>query len=278
MAGDEILIEGVAYIPSRKAAEECGYTQDYVGQLCRKGLITAKRMGGLWYIQLDSLKNYKKTADSYVPVAPRRDVSQGEVEIDFEGKKYVTASLAAEKIGYHPDYIGQLARSGAIPARRIGDRWFVESESLKNHKKEKDSLLAEVQTVATGVREDKDVYVNSVSRIQNLPHFTYHKEKDEPLPVLKRNLEPEEDTIPNPVPIRTYSSTKTYFLKESRVNDFHNIGARKTNDNTSRLLTTACVFLVIVLCAYISASAHVSGVLEEILSFEVLYRSSSFSL
>ena len=40
--GDENLIS------SKRAAESSGYAQDYIGQLARKGLIEARRIGGLW--------------------------------------------------------------------------------------------------------------------------------------------------------------------------------------------------------------------------------------
>ena len=60
---EEVVVDGKTYIASRKAALECGYAQDYVGQLARKGFIDAKRVSGQWYIHLESLKEYKRKAD-----------------------------------------------------------------------------------------------------------------------------------------------------------------------------------------------------------------------
>ncbi len=53
-----------------------------------------------------------------------------------EGKEYISASRAAEKSGYTSDYIGQLCRAKKIPGRLVGRTWYLDLESLLNHKKE----------------------------------------------------------------------------------------------------------------------------------------------
>ncbi len=271
MTGDEIIVEGVSYIPSRKAAEECGYTQDYVGQLCRKGLIEAKRMGGLWYINLESLKNYKKTADSYVPVAPRRQVSQDSTTIDLGGKKYITASLAAEKVGYHSDYVGQLARGGTISAHRIGDRWLVEEEGLRKHKEEKDSLLAEVQTISTGVR-DKNLESTSDRRTPKDPHFTYYRNEHQLFPNIEKRESNEEVKI---IIRRPEISSKNERIYVSRINEI------KTNRKSRLIFSSIAKALIGIVifggCLYLPISVLVGNGLTGFFSIEVLYRSSNFS-
>ena len=52
---NEITLEGEEYISSKRASELSGYAQDYIGQLARVAAIDAKRIGGLWYVSLDSL-------------------------------------------------------------------------------------------------------------------------------------------------------------------------------------------------------------------------------
>ena len=112
---DEVHIGDQTYISSKRAAQISGYAQDYIGQLCRSGLIEAQRIGGLWYVVLDSLYKHKQKADSYVPVAPRREPStEAESLVSFDGKDYVSASRAAELTGYHRDYVAQLGRAGTI--------------------------------------------------------------------------------------------------------------------------------------------------------------------
>ncbi len=72
---DAISLEGKEYISSKRASELSGYAQDYIGQLARKGLIHAQRVGGLWYISMASLVGYKTKADDYVPQQPERKES-----------------------------------------------------------------------------------------------------------------------------------------------------------------------------------------------------------
>src|SRR3989344_9003329 len=149
---DSMFIQGKAYISSKRASELSGYAQDYIGQLARKGLIDAQRVGGLWFVSQASLTEYKSNADRYTPQLPQKkeapDVSS---LISFDGKDPVSASRAAKITVYHPDYVGQLARSGAIISRQVGNRWYVDRAALLAHKKEKDGLLGAVQAQSVGI-------------------------------------------------------------------------------------------------------------------------------
>ncbi|MEK7148281.1 MAG: hypothetical protein AAB758_03200, partial [Patescibacteria group bacterium] len=51
------------------------------------------------------------------------------------GEDYISASKAAEKIGYSSDYIGQLCRAKKIPGKLVGRTWYVDLNSLLEHKK-----------------------------------------------------------------------------------------------------------------------------------------------
>jgi hypothetical protein len=48
--------------------------------------------------------------------------------------KYISAILASQKVGYSGDYIGQLCRLGKIPGELRGRTWYVDLNSLINHK------------------------------------------------------------------------------------------------------------------------------------------------
>ena len=183
---DEISIGGKQYISSKRAAELSDYTQDYIGQLARKRLIDAHRVGGLWYVSMDSLLQYKEKADSYIPVPPQNAVLRDkESLVSFDGKDYVSASRAAEITGYHPDYVGQLARGGTVLGRQVGNRWYVERTHIVGHKKEKDSLLAAVQSEAVGIvkPERSDAYAGE-SRDDAEPYFKYTSDDRDLLPVV----------------------------------------------------------------------------------------------
>lgn len=55
-------------------------------------------------------------------------------EITFEGVTYVSSKRASDVSGYAQDYIGQLARSGQIQARRVEGLWYVYMDSLDGYK------------------------------------------------------------------------------------------------------------------------------------------------
>ncbi|KKT80658.1 MAG: Cell wall surface anchored protein, partial [Parcubacteria group bacterium GW2011_GWF2_44_8b] len=52
-----------------------------------------------------------------------------------DGKEYISAVRAAEKIGYASDYISQLCRAKKIPGQLIGKSWYVDFASLVEYKK-----------------------------------------------------------------------------------------------------------------------------------------------
>ena len=188
---DEIQIDGLSYISSKRAGQISGYTQDYIGQLCRAGVVQTQKIGGLWYVTLDSLYQYKKKADSYVPTVPRKEaIQQTDTLMSFDGKEYISAARAAEITGYNKDYIGQLAREGVVLSRRITNRWYVERTGIVSHKKQKDALLGAVQAEAVGISRPS---VNETMHSETLesgtydgagPYLTYKNEEGDLLPVI----------------------------------------------------------------------------------------------
>lgn len=49
-------------------------------------------------------------------------------------KTFVKASVIAKDLGYTADYVGQLCRSGKVDAQLVGRSWYVERDSISNHK------------------------------------------------------------------------------------------------------------------------------------------------
>ncbi|MBI5003522.1 hypothetical protein HZC00_00295 [Candidatus Kaiserbacteria bacterium] len=155
MSTDIILDEG-KYISSKRASEMTGYAQDYIGQLSRGSLIDARRIGGLWYVSMDSLLAYKnkseevkqKVSTDHVNTFPDADSF-----VHLDGKEYISASRASKITGYNQDYVGQLARGGKVMSRQVGNRWYVDKSALLAHKQEKDSLLAAVQVQSVGIAQ-----------------------------------------------------------------------------------------------------------------------------
>lgn len=232
----EIDIGGTRYIASKIAATRTGYTQDYIGQLARGGLIEAKRVSGMWYILEESLRNYKEKADLFVPQPPQMPHSKQEadVSVSFDGKDYISAHRAAKITGYNQDYIGQLARAGTILSRQVGNRWYVDRESLLSHQKEKESLLAELQSKSVGILRQpiaEPVSTPIDQSVEPLTHFNYVQESAF-IPDASRNddststppsvsPDPEEEIIQKEsseaevsIPIRVMSNTFTTYEKE----------------------------------------------------------------
>lgn len=225
---DEMVVDGIAYIPTKRVAQISGYAQDYIGQLCRAGLVDSKRIGGLWYINLDSLYQYKKKADSYIPTAPRNvRVSDKDSLVSFDGRDYLSTSRAAEITGYHKDYVGQLARDRSILSKQIGNRWYVERDAIVGHKKEKDALLAAVQTDSVGLKREQSKPAAHAKSLENHSYsgrpaittmMNYTSDVGDLMPVLKdREEKAGQDApmasqlmsvpqmvMPQPIPIRRH--------------------------------------------------------------------------
>jgi hypothetical protein len=182
---DTVSLDGKEYISSKRASELSGYTQDYIGQLARGGNIDARRVSGLWYVRMDSLNAYKSAAETYKPQPPGRvQDTDPESLISFDGKDYVSASRAAKLTGYHQDYVGQLARSGTVLSRQVGNRWYVERTAILAHKREKDRLLAAVQAQAVGIapKAENKPETKEVVKVEEEPFFTYMHEENDLLP------------------------------------------------------------------------------------------------
>lgn len=192
---DDISLDGKQYISSKRASEEIGYSQDYIGQLARGGHIDAKRLGGMWYVSMESLSAYKTDTEVIKPATIKAVPTSNEPEslISFDGKDYVSASRASKLTGYNQDYVGQLARSGKILSRQVGNRWYVERDGILAHKQEKDSLLAAVQSESVGIysrpENTRAVETPVQTVVTNIPSLSYSKDSGDLLPQIE-----EKDT------------------------------------------------------------------------------------
>ncbi|MBI2610882.1 helix-turn-helix domain-containing protein [Candidatus Kaiserbacteria bacterium] len=187
---DDVVVDGETFISSRRASESSGYAQDHIGYLARKGVISARRIGGLWYISEHSLGEYKQQAESYKPEPPNAAsrTSDPEIIVSFDGREYVSATKGAELTGYHQDYVAQLAREGRILSRQIGTRWYIDRYALLAHKKEKDALLGAVQSEAVGLRKSPPSRQGQ-AHDEGGPYMTYTRDESDLLPIIKSDSE-----------------------------------------------------------------------------------------
>ncbi len=113
----------------------------------------------------------------------------------FDGKTYISVGRASKKLGYTADYIGQLCRAGKIDAKMIGRTWYVEWESLKNHKKSKKNR---VRRTAEEIRQDRvarlgqTVYVLDEELDANTEHPISNGVKNYKLPTVNEDCPPDE--------------------------------------------------------------------------------------
>src|SRR3989338_9872848 len=126
--GDELIFGEKIYISSARSAEITGYTNDYLGRLCREEKVLGKLVGRTWYLEKDSLMRY----------------------VD---ERHITGIEAARGIGCSNDYLSRLLRKGKLRGRLIGNAWRIEKESFADFlrardEKKKRSLSAPVGMAA----------------------------------------------------------------------------------------------------------------------------------
>jgi hypothetical protein len=283
---DEIPVGDLTFVSSKRASEISGYAQDYIGQLARKGLIDAKRVGGLWYVHMESLESYKAQPDplTILPRQEREVQSDLDVLVSFDGKDYISANRASKLTGYNQDYVGQLARSGKILARQVGNRWYVDHAGILAHKKEKDELLASVQAAAVGIYPiENTLPVEAPSeQIIEAPLLNYIADVGELAPTIKKNEREEapfsDSYVTRPehvtdlkarnkeVPIRV---NKTNYSAEDQIEPIRLQYTKHANPSTKRairpmwtrpriIVTIGAAILCLTIATYVY-SAHIAG-------------------
>jgi hypothetical protein len=240
---DEVVIGGISYISSKRASVLSGYAQDYIGQLARAGLIDAQRIGGLWYVSLESLQKYQERKDAEKPVPPQYTPESSQESLVFlDGKEYFSAARASEVTGYHQDYIGQLARSGKIVSRQVGNRWYVERDSVIAHKKSKDDLLAAVQADAVGISVRREPNCEA----QEAPLLSYHQESRALIPEIRTSEgRVEIEGVSRAIPIRAYDRTPKSITTPMRHRSRAVVPMPKKYSNFNVLTVSAATIVVL---------------------------------
>ena len=172
MVAEEISVNGEKYVLSRIAARLTKYSNDYIGELCRSGKITAKQVGKLWYIEKNSLLAHQKENGKQgfgakkiieakklarlkvidlptVSRAPQEEINPflpplkkkektgiSQIQVSPPENKFISSRAASRLTKYSNDYIGELCRSGKIISKRIGKFWYIEKNSLLAYQKE----------------------------------------------------------------------------------------------------------------------------------------------
>lgn len=75
--------------------------------------------------------------------------------VTHNGKEYKKVAVLAKEFNYTTDYIGQLCRAEKVDARLVGRAWYVNPDSLRNHKKNRYQDTFKERLDETGVASEK---------------------------------------------------------------------------------------------------------------------------
>jgi hypothetical protein len=70
---DEILFDGVRFLPARDIARTHGYVRDYVARLCREGKVAGRQLGRPWYVDAESFIAHIRRVDDRSPAEVARN-------------------------------------------------------------------------------------------------------------------------------------------------------------------------------------------------------------
>jgi hypothetical protein len=103
----------------------------------------------------------------------------------LEKEKYISASEAALRTGYAPDYVGQLCRLRRIPGELRGRSWYVDFASLIDHKQHRQLGRRRKETFPNQYKAPAEPSVRSFYVHQGYP-FSYSQDARPLLPPLKK--------------------------------------------------------------------------------------------
>lgn len=100
--GSELIFEGKKYISASRAGSITGYNSDYIGQLCRKGLLDCRRVGRSWFVSEESLHTHRTVAS----LTPRGRISIYQKKPDMVNLGNSAGAGAATMPGVLGDSLG----------------------------------------------------------------------------------------------------------------------------------------------------------------------------
>lgn len=196
---DELVIDNLVYIPSKKAAAITGYAKDYVGQLCREGRIEAKLVGRSWYVLESSVREHRfgKVASSPVESAPvfAKEELTHALEVPEQASQEPLAATAgvSEEVWESPRYT----------AEPVEEVYSVSPTYLTN------TTDKEIASSHSQIEEVQSAWQEWFSKKENEPASTVEQveveEVSEPVSAsheeLETEVEAQEDHEPEEIPV-----------------------------------------------------------------------------
>jgi hypothetical protein len=136
-------------------------------------------------------------------------------KVVIDGVEYVKASELAKEFKYTSDYLGQLCRAKKVDARLVGRSWFVNPDSLREHKQNKYSSTKggsssksnpESEDIAPTINRVKPVLKNKTAKstfrerlesdgVSRNLRVAYQADEQDLLPTMNRHETPAPKTI-----------------------------------------------------------------------------------
>jgi len=162
--------------------------------------------------------------------------------LELDGKTFMKATSVARELGYTSDYVGQLCRSGKIDAHLVGRNWYVDKDSIRDHKSSryrsskkktqealktslKDSDEAEPVKVRIATSSPKTTDVREEARHfygrMSVPKVKYNEDGSELIPSLtQREVGTTQKLNVRPVDaekVRIEKTTRSYKMEASEL-------------------------------------------------------------
>jgi hypothetical protein len=107
----DLFFDGKSFISVGRASELTGYTQDYLGQLCRGGRVPSRMVGRTWYVDQDAVLAHKAN-----PKSRKAKITQ-KFEKESEKKNLIEEFLnSQEKSAYVSPFKFMQDRSPILPS------------------------------------------------------------------------------------------------------------------------------------------------------------------
>ncbi|MEY3783760.1 MAG: hypothetical protein RLZZ230_82 [Candidatus Parcubacteria bacterium] len=98
----------------------------------------------------------------------------------LDGVLYVKASVIAKRFKYTSDYVGQLCRGKKVDARLVGRSWFVNPDSIQEHKDNKFITVTQVEHLSSEISSNI-----KPQRVDVFPEVTARVHKSFPVSPIK---------------------------------------------------------------------------------------------
>ena len=103
----DVEINGVTLVPIKDAAVAVSYSRDYVSRLAREGKIVASQIGRQWFVDLDSLMTFSKSAELQDEARKHELRVERKSELKTKEALDVLSSLTVQKVrDHHLDAVG----------------------------------------------------------------------------------------------------------------------------------------------------------------------------